>query len=79
MIKWPIAKIMVLQRPARGIKKGATAVEELRNWDHGKQKSDILIWYKRTQAVACNGTTLVYSLPPRTREKGMCYVIRHWT
>ena len=74
MIKWPIAKIMILQRP-RGTK---GAVEELRNWDHtnAKQKSEILIRYHRTPAVTCNRTMLVYSQP---RTKGMCSVIKHWT
>ena len=79
MIKWPIAKIMVLQRPGQGATKGAAAMEELMNWDHSKQKSEVLIRYQRTPAVACNRTMLVYSLPPRTGEKGMCSVIRHWT
>ena len=83
MIKWPIAKIMILQRPrgaptatggARSRAKGA--IEELRNWDHAKQKSEILIRYQRTPAVTCNRTMLVYSQP---RTKGMCSVIKHWT
>ena len=81
MIKWPIAKIMILQRPRPRGPIGAQpkgAVEELRNWDHAnaKQKSEILIRYHRTPAVTCNRTMLVYSQP---RTKGMCSVIKHWT
>ena len=80
MIKWPIAKIMVLQRPH--IPMGSQpkgAIEQLRNWDHAKQKSEILIRYQRTPAVTCNRTMLVYSQPPRNGEKGICSVIRNWT
>ena len=73
MIKWPIAKIVVLQRP-RAHSKGSN--EELRDWDHAKHKFEILIRYMRTPAVTCNRTMLVYSQP---RTKGMCSVVKHWT
>ena len=80
MIKWPIAKIMILQRAqSNNGDRTRGAIDELRNWDHAKQKSEILIRYQRTPAVTCNRTMLVYSQPPRNGEKGMCSVVRHWT
>ena len=76
MIKWPIAKIVVLQRPRRAQSQEAKAKRELSDWDHAKHKFEILIRYMRTPAVTCNRTMLVYSQP---RTKGMCSVVRHWT
>ncbi len=42
MLKWPIAKVLVLQRPAR--KKGNN--EELKYWNYNECKSEILLRYQ---------------------------------
>lgn len=68
MVKWPIAKIVVLPRPEGDVK-------DLATWDWPKNKYEILLRYMRTPAVTCNRTILVYSQP---RTRGMCSVVEHW-
>lgn len=43
MLKWPLAKVLILQRPMR---KGCADNDDLRLWDYKKQMSEILLRYQ---------------------------------
>ena len=61
VVKWPIAKIVIL--PIRS------------QWPNTAEKSEILLRYRRTPAVFCTETCLIYSLD---RTPGMCNLIDFW-
>ena len=75
MVKWPIAKILILYRP-NDIDNDK---EDAKNpkWDvrNPKNKAEILLRYQRTPAVIACRTMLVYAQP---RTRGMCSVLDFW-
>ena len=79
MVKWPIAKVLVLYRPDD--LPGRKAVEKKltsdMNWDvrNCKNRVEILLRYQHTPAVIASRTMLVYSQP---RTRGMCSVLEFW-
>ena len=80
VVKWPIAKILVLQRPDLDIissssRSSSSQDHSLRDWDWKKNKAEILLRYQRTPAVTCDRTLLLFS---QSRTRGMCSVINHW-
>ena len=72
MVKWPIAKILILYRP-EDLKDGYDNSINLQNgtkyWDvrNTRNKAEILLRYQHTPALISSRTMLVYS-QPRTRE-----------
>ena len=79
MVKWPIAKILILYRP-EDLKDGDTNINQngsRKYWDvrNTKNKAEILLRYQHTPTVISSRTTLVYSQP---RTRGMCSVLDFW-
>ena len=88
MVKWPIAKILILYRPndinndkkdAKNPKGKIEFLDGNKNpkWDvrNPKNKAEILLRYQRTPAVIACRTMLVYAQP---RTRGMCSVLDFW-
>ena len=73
MVKWPIAKILILYRPSDIDNENAKNLK----WDvrNTKNKAEILLRYQRTPAVISCRTMLVYAQP---RTRGMCSVLDFW-
>ena len=80
MIKWPIAKVLILYRPddlrSDSNYKPSTTTSNLK-WDvqNGKNQAEILLRYQQTPTVISSRTFLVYSQP---RTPGMCSVLDFW-
>jgi len=79
MVKWPIAKILILYRP-EDFKDGDTNINQngsRKYWDvrNTNNKAEILLRYQHTPTVISSRTTLVYSQP---RTRGMCSVLDFW-
>jgi len=74
IVKWPIAKILILFRPKD--LNDSNAKSNLK-WDfrNPKNKAEILLRYQHTPAVISSRSTLVYSQP---RTRGMCSVLDFW-
>ena len=83
MVKWPIAKILILYRPddLKEDRSGSPAPVNNKNdrkiWDfrNTQNKAEILLRYQHTPALVSSRTTLVYSQP---RTRGMCSVLDFW-
>ena len=79
MIKWPIAKILVLRRPDMNTNTNNSnsnnKSDKLRAWNWKSNRAEILLRYQRTPAVTCDRTLLLFS---QSRTRGMCSVINHW-
>ena len=82
MVKWPIAKVLVLYRPDdlrndSGNKPKKSTSNMSKSWDvrDGKNKTEILLRYQQTPTVISSRTFLVYSQP---RTPGMCSVLDFW-
>ena len=75
MVKWPIAKVLVLYRP-KDLDQNNPKIGNLK-WDvrNPKNKAEILLRYQHTPAVIACRTMLVYSQP---RTRGMCSVLDFW-
>ena len=74
IVKWPIAKILILFRPKD--LNDSNAKSNLK-WDfrNPKNKAEILLRYQHTPAVISSRSMLVYSQP---RTRGMCSVLDFW-
>ena len=53
LVKWPIAVLTIVAMPEE---KDLTEALKSRNWSEGsRKKSELLLRYRRTPAVACGG------------------------
>ena len=91
VIKWPIAKILIIPRDGTwnsefetNMQTVPSTVKNSSNVNHknksskdtnAETKGEILIRYQRTPAVVSNRSLLVYTLP---KTRGMCCVLDFW-
>jgi len=77
MVKWPIAKILILYRPEDLKDDSNNQTTKVKSWDfrNTQNKAEILLRYQHTPALISSRTMLVYSQP---RTRGMCSVLDFW-